>query len=194
METIFSNLYNLIINTIDALGIYGPILASILIVAESMIPVLPLFVFITINFIAFGNIIGFIISWLCTILGCMLSYSLVKNNFRKGILKFIKNDGLLDRCLKYIQNLSLSKITVILSIPFTPAFMMNIAAGLANMDFKKFIIAIVISKIFIIIFWGFIGSSLLESLQNPKNIILILIMILIAYLISIIIKKIFDIN
>ena len=69
-------------STIDSLGVYGPLLGSLFIVLESIIPPLPLFVFITINFVAFGKIIGFIISWICTCIGCMISYYLVKKFFR----------------------------------------------------------------------------------------------------------------
>ena len=62
MGEVFSNFYNFIMNTIDAMGVYGPLLGSLFIVLESIIPPLPLFVFITINFLAFGYVMGFIIS------------------------------------------------------------------------------------------------------------------------------------
>ena len=194
MGEVFSNFYNLIMDTIDSMGVYGPILGSLFIVLESIIPPLPLFVFITINFIAFGNVIGFIISWICTIIGCLISYFLVKKFLRNFVVKKIKNIDLLTKCMNYIENLSLTKITVILSIPFTPAFMMNIAAGLVNMNFKKFFIAILISKIFLVYFWGFVGTSLVESFQNPTSLITVVVMVIIAYLMSFVIKKVFKIN
>lgn len=194
MGEVFSNFYNLIMDTIDSMGVYGPILGSLFIVLESIIPPLPLFVFITINFIAFGNVIGFIISWICTIIGCLISYFLVKKFLRNFVVKKIKKIDLLTKCMNYIENLSLTKITVILSIPFTPAFMMNIAAGLVNMNFKKFFIAILISKIFLVYFWGFVGTSLVESFQNPTSLITVVVMMIIAYLMSFVIKKVFKIN
>ena len=194
MGEVFSSFYNFIMDTIDNMGVYGPLLGSLFIVLESIIPPLPLFVFITINFIAFGYVLGFIISWVCTIIGCIISYYLVKKFLRNFVVKKIKNVDLLTRCMNYIENLSLTKITVILSIPFTPAFMMNIAAGLVNMNFKKFFIAILISKVFLVYFWGFIGTSLVESFQHPESLITVVIMMLIAYGISLVIKKVFKIN
>ncbi len=194
MGEVFSSFYNFIMDTIDNMGVYGPLLGSLFIVLESIIPPLPLFVFITINFIAFGYVLGFIISWVCTIIGCIISYYLVKKFLRNFVVKKIKNIDLLTRCMNYIENLSLTKITVILSIPFTPAFMMNIAAGLVNMNFKKFFIAILISKVFLVYFWGFIGTSLVESFQHPESLITVVIMMLIAYGISLVIKKVFKIN
>lgn len=194
MNELLSSFYDYIMNTIDALGIYGPILGSFFIILESILPPLPLFVFITINFIAFGKIGGFILSWLCTIIGCLISYFLVKKFLRNFVVKKIKDINLLTKCLNYIENLSLSKITVILAIPFTPAFMMNIAAGLANMSIKKFLPAIVISKIFMVYFWGVIGTGIVESFRNPSSIITVIIMMIGAYLLSIMVKKIFKID
>ncbi len=194
MGALFDSFYNFIMDTIDALGVYGPILGSAFIVFESIIPPLPLFVFITINFIAFGSFWGFIISWICTIIGCLISYFLVKKFLRNFVVKKIRNIDLLNRCMNYIENLSLSKITVILSIPFTPAFMMNIAAGLVNMDFKKFFTAVVISKIFLVFFWGKIGTGLVESFRNPESLIVVVIMLIMAYILSLVVKKVFKID
>ena len=194
MKEIFNAFYIFLVNGLNDAGAFAPLLASFLIVLESVLPILPLFVFITINFISFGTFLGFIISWLCTVLGCIISYYLVKKFLRNFVVKKIKNIDLLTRCMNYIENLSLTKITVILSIPFTPAFMMNIAAGLVNMNFKKFFIAILISKVFLVYFWGFIGTSLVESFQHPESLITVVIMMLIAYGISLVIKKVFKIN
>lgn len=194
MSELFNSFYIFVMNTIDMLGVYGPLLGCIFIILESILPPLPLFVFITLNFVAYGKLVGFIISWICTCIGCLLSFFLVKKFLRNWVLKKIKNVDLLTKWMSYIENLSLSKVTVILAIPFTPAFMVNIAAGICNMDFKKFSIAILISKIFLVYFWGVVGTGLLESLHNPRSIITVIVMMVVAYLVSLIIKKVFKID
>ena len=77
------NILNLLNDYIDAflnnIGVLGPIIGSLLIMVESILPVLPLFVFITLNFIKFGPILGFIISWFCTVLGCYVSFLMFRN-------------------------------------------------------------------------------------------------------------------
>ena len=194
MSELFNSFYIFIMNTIDALGVYGPLLGSLFIILESIIPPLPLFVFITINFVAFGKVLGFIISWICTCIGCILSYYFVKKLFRNWVVNKIKDVNLLTKCMNYVENLSLTQVTMILSIPFTPAFMVNIAAGLCNMNFKKFLTAILISKIFLVYFWGVVGTGLLESFHNPTSLITVVVMIVIAYILSIVIKKVFKID
>ena len=62
------------------------------------------------------------------------------------------------------------------------------------MNFKKFFIAILISKIFLVYFWGFVGTSLVESFQNPTSLITVVMMMIIAYVISLVIKKVFKVD
>lgn len=181
-------------NTLNSLGNFAPFLACFLIIIESMIPILPLFVFITINFLAFGKVIGFIISWLCTIIGCMISYFLIKKVSEKKVKKICQKNPSINKIMTKIKKLKLTQIAVILAMPFTPAFAVNIAAGLVNYDVKKYIISLLIGKIFLVYFWGFVGTSLIESVQNPIIIIKILIMLLAAFIISKIVSKIFEIN
>ena len=194
MKAIFDSFYDFVMTTIDNLGVYAPIFCCFLIMIESILPALPLCVFITVNYIAFGKVIGFFLSWVFTVIGCLISYFLVKKFLRNWIVTRIKNVNLLAKSMDYIENLSLTKVTTILAIPFTPAFMMNIAAGLTNMRFKKFFIAILISKIFLVYFWGNVGTSLLESIKNPKALITVGVMVIIAYLASVIVKKVFKVD
>ena len=72
MMDFFNNLYNIIMDVVNNSVFWGPILACLLIFCESLIPALPLFVFITIVFIAYGYVIGFIISYILTCLGCFI--------------------------------------------------------------------------------------------------------------------------
>lgn len=193
MQEVFSNFYDFITNTITSLGLWGPILGCFLIVLESIIPILPLFVFIAINAIAFGKVGGFLISWVCTVIGCSIAYFLAQK-FSKYVKKKFNKNTLFQNILLFIQNLSLSQITIILAIPFTPAFMINVVAGITNIPFKRYLLALIISKIFLVCFWGLIGTGLIESFKHPINLVFIAIMVVLAYLITIIIKKVFKID
>lgn len=191
MEELLKTIYEFIINSVNSSSFLGPVFACFLIFIESIIPVLPLFVFITVIFLKYGAIFGFILSWLFTILGCMSSYFLVKylaNNF-------FKLDGpKLKKIISMIKRVSFPELVTIIAIPFTPAFLINIAAGMAKMPTKKFILAIMIGKISLVLFWGFIGTSLVDSLNNPIIMLKIVIIVLIAYIISFIVNKKFNIN
>ncbi len=184
MTEFLNNIYNFIINLVNSSTIYGPLFACLLIFLESIIPVLPLFVFITVIFIAYGYGLGFIIAYFLTCLGCFFSFYicrvLLKSVFQRRVRK-IEN---FDKLMKKIDKINFSHLVLLIAIPFTPAFLINIASSLSKMPFRKYACAIMIGKIFLVFFWGFIGTSLVESFKNPRILIIIIAMLIMAYLLS----------
>ena len=73
-------------------------------------------------------------------------------------------------------------------MPFTPAFMVNIAAGLVKMDFKKYLIGLIIGKISLVYFWGFIGTSFVDSFKNPIILIKIVILLILSYVVTVLVN------
>ena len=137
MGELLGNIDGIINNFLLNIGVFGPILGCFCILIESIVPILPLFVFITINFLVFGNIIGFLISWIFTVLGCLMSFFLFRKKIRNWFAEKIKQKEKLKKIIKLVDKLKLEQLTSIIAVPFTPAFMVNIAAGLSQMDFKK---------------------------------------------------------
>lgn len=191
MEEILKTIYEFIVNSVSGSSALGPILACFLIFVESIIPVLPLFVFITVIFLKYGVVIGFVLSWLFTVLGCIASFMGVRYLANK-FLKF--NNEKLKKVVKLVNKVSFPQLVTIIAIPFTPAFLINIAAGMSKMSNKKFILAIMLGKISLVLFWGFIGTSLIESLKNPIIMFKIAVIVLISYIISYLVNKKFSIN
>ena len=179
---------------LSSLGIWGVVLSSILLIFESILPPLPAFVFITINFLAFGKIFGFILSWICTLIGCFISYKLFSGKLRDWFLKKTKEKDKLNKLTVRISEMKVSTIALIVAIPFTPAFLVNIACGLSGVEVKKFMLAIIIGKISMVYFWGYIGLTLMECLTNPIALVRLLILLLIAYVVSKVVSKVLDIE
>lgn len=185
----------LVQNSISTLSFLGPIAGIFLILVESMLPVLPLSVFITLNIITFGNTFGFLISWLATITGCTLSFFLFRY-FRDKLYKYLgkKKQENIQSWLKNLSKIPFTSLTIIMAIPFTPAFFINIAAGLSKMKYKKFFASLLIGKMIMIYFWGYIGTSLLDSLTDVTVLVRIIVLLLITYGLSKIIEKKFKVK
>lgn len=178
-------------NSATILTNIGPIGGVFLIILESIFPMLPLSVFITLNMISFGSFFGFIISWLSTIIGCMLSFTLFRHFFQKKLYRFIKKkeqDKFTD-IMKAISNINFSNLVMLIAIPFSPAFLINIAGGLSKIKTEKFFLAIMIGKIVIVYFWGYIGTTLLESLTNIMVLFKIGGLLVLAFFISKLVEK-----
>ena len=177
------------------LGIMGAIISCALITIESILPILPICVFITLVFLTFGSFWGFIISWMFTCLGCIISFGLFRSKIKKWFEKrFVKKCSKIKEFMQYVDKMSLSSLTILIAIPFTPASVVNIAAGLSNMKFKKFLYATLIGKLFMVYFWGYIGTTLIECFTHPIYIVRILLMLIFAYIISKFVNKKFNIE
>ena len=186
---IFEIINDFIVSLIELLGTMGAVLGCLFIVIESIVPILPLAVFITLNFITFGNVIGFIISWVFTIVGCMMSFYIFRKGFNERFHRLTSNKVKLQNLMVAINNLSFGQLVVLIAIPFTPAFLVNIAAGLSDITPKKFLCSLLIGKLSLVYFWGYIGVSLIESFKNPIILIKIGVIVLVLYLISRLINK-----
>ena len=96
--------------------------------------------------------------------------------------------------MNIISNISFSKLVIIMAIPFTPAFSVNIGAGLSKIKNKKFLIACIIAKISIVYFWGFVGTTFVESISDITVIFKLVIILLIAFMLSKFVINKFDID
>ena len=197
MIEMLQNFINSLHDILAGLGWIGILAACALMFFESIVPFMPISVFITVIFYTFGSWQGLIICYIFTCLGCMASYELCRRVFKKFIEKKIiprlgeKKRAVLENFMKKTNKMTVSSLTILLTIPFTPCSPVNVAAGITDVDRKKFYLAVVISKIFMVYFWGYIGTSLLESINNPYIIVKVVIILIISWILSKILNKVF---
>lgn len=194
IQELSTNLQNYLLS----IGLMGAFLSCGIIVVESILPIMPVAIFISILFYTFGSFFGFVMCYICTLAGCVLSYKVCRSKLRGFVInKFIvrlseKNQRRINSVIDYITGLSTTSLAVLIALPFTPAFVINIAAGLANVRKKKFYTALIIGKAFMVYFWGYVGKSLLESMSNPLILIKVVAMLVGAYILSKISSKVFN--
>ena len=87
---IILDVVNTLVETIRTSNIFISIFLSLgIIILESIFPILPLALFIATNVLVFGNIFGFILSWVGTIMGCILSFMAFRKGFSKYLYRYI---------------------------------------------------------------------------------------------------------
>jgi len=191
MELITTVINNLIMY-LEGVGIIG---GFILVLLESIFPIMPLALFIGMNILAFGNVTGFLISYVGTIFGCMMSFVLF--SFLQSFLYKILNKKTkekLDKLMNKMKDIDFNALVIIHAMPFTPAFLTNIAAGLSGMKKRKYLVSLLIGKISIVYFWGYVGKNFLSSIKDPVVLIKIFGLVIGAYLISKIVEKIIKVE
>lgn len=193
VETL-KNLNDLLNEFLMNAGVWAPILSSLLIVLEGILAFLPLVVFVTINVLTLGPIIGGILSWILTTIGSFLAFYLCRVGLSHLFNKFISSKEKTIKLMEVINHLKFKQLVLIIAIPFAPSFFINVGAGLSHISIKKYLYALLIGKIFVIIFLSYIGSNLVECLTNPILFIKVIIMVLIAYCIAQFVNKKFNLD
>jgi len=180
MAEIITSIVNFVSTVIADLG---PFFGFFIIYIESIIPVLPLSVFVALNVVTFGSTLAFFISWLGTILGCITSFYFSRK-FSDYINKKFKNNEKVKQFRKFINKISFSDLVILFAIPFTPAFPVNIAAGLSSMKPKKYITAVIIGKLPMVYFWVYIGKNLKDCITDISVLAKMIFMVVAAYLVG----------
>ena len=122
-----------------------------------------------------------------------MSYYIFKKGVPDKYLEKLKMNDKFNHILSKIKNMSLASLTVLISIPFTPAFLVNIAAGISKIETRKFFIALLIGKISLVYFCGYVGVNIVEAFTNPYVLIKIVVAVALVFILSKILSKKFNI-
>jgi uncharacterized membrane protein YdjX (TVP38/TMEM64 family) len=199
---ILNNLDGLLNDFLNNAGVLAPILSCLLIFLEGILAFLPLFVFVTFNIMSlstllgdvFGTLLGIALSWVFTTLGSYVTFMLFRKILNKPFRNKIAKKQKSKKFMKIVDNLKYSQLVLIISIPFSPSFFINLGAGLSKVNSKKYFCALVIGKFVEMIFLGFIGVSLIECLTNPIALIKVVVIVVIGYTVSVIVNKKFNLD
>ena len=111
---------------------------------ETLFPFAPLFLMIAFNILAYGVIKGYIYTYFGTLAGTIVVFLFMRyistRNFKKPAHPKIL------QVLKWIENTHPLLHIFVLSIPFSPTFLINYSMGLTKMKFTKFLIITAVSR------------------------------------------------
>lgn len=185
------NISLIIEQIVNYMGTFGFLGGFLLVLLESVFPPIPLGVIVGINMLSFGKVFGFLLSYIATLTGCIASFFLFRHLFKDKFLHLFskKNQTSINKWMEKLTNIDFNTLVVIMALPITPSFLVNIAGGLSNISYRKYLIAMMIGKPAMLLFYGYIAVSFVESLKDPMNFIKIGALVFGAYLISKIIER-----
>lgn len=152
---------------IDSLGPFGFLIGILLTFIEAFIPPIPLAVLVTINVIGFGFVFGYALSYIGTVLGSYCVFLILERFDRKFMGKYIDKHPRFRSLLNWIHEKGVFPIFVLLTFPFTPSIIVAILAALADMDRKKYLMALVGGKLIMVFSLSFIGYNVGAFIQHP---------------------------
>lgn len=167
----------------------GPLIGILFPFLEAFLPFLPLVVFVVANATSHGILLGFLYSWLGTVLG---SYSvfLVVRRFGKypKLQRFIRKEKV-QKLIRWVDMRGLGPLFVLLCFPFTPSVLVNIVAGLSNIKKKYYLFVLMAGKFVMIITISVLGSDVTSLLQNPVKLVGVIVAIIALWFVGKAVEK-----
>jgi uncharacterized membrane protein YdjX (TVP38/TMEM64 family) len=150
----------------------------LLMTIQNMLPIIPLFLLISVNVSVFGFTTGFIWSWLISVIGAILSFMIARYWFQSFINKFVN-----DKVKLKIKEQGFWYVWIGRVLPIMPTSVINIAAGVSSVRFSIFLYATILGNMIYILILSLISQGLLSMQLEMQILIPIAVLVLVAYVI-----------
>ncbi|HWL22659.1 MAG TPA: TVP38/TMEM64 family protein [Ureibacillus sp.] len=167
----------------------GPLIGILLPFLEALLPFLPLVVIVVANVSSYGLWLGFILSWIGTVLGSYVVFLIVRKFGRSPKLKrFIEKENV-QKLIKFVDMRGLSPLFILLCFPFTPSVLVNIVAGLSHIKKKYYLFVLLAGKFVMVLSISVLGYDIASYFTNPIKLVFVAIGIVLLWLVSKAVEK-----
>jgi uncharacterized membrane protein YdjX (TVP38/TMEM64 family) len=167
----------------------GPLIGILFPFLEAFLPFLPLVVFVVANATSHGILLGFLYSWVGTVLGSFGVFLVVRKFGRhRKLQRFIQNDKV-QKLIRWVDMRGLGPLFVLLCFPFTPSVLVNVVAGLSNIKKKYYLFVLMAGKFVMILTITLLGYDVSALLQQPVKLIGVIAVIVVLWLVGKAVEK-----
>ncbi|PFD97869.1 TVP38/TMEM64 family protein [Bacillus cereus] len=159
---------------VESYRAFGPLLGIGLPMVEALIPALPLIVFVMANAVAFGLWFGFLYSWIGSVLGALIVFSVIRRFGRSRFFSFVNKHPKVRKAMGWIERKGFAPIFILFCFPFTPSALINVVAGLSRISIRQFVLALALGKLVMIFILSYIGSDLTSFIHKPVKTIIVI--------------------
>lgn len=145
----------------------GPLPGILLPMLESLLPFLPLVLFVAGNAAAYGFLFGFLYSWIGAVSGSLLVFTIIRRLARQRFIGFIARHPKVLPMLAWFERHGFGMIFLLLCFPFTPSSLINVVAGLSKINVWTFSLAVIMGKMVMISVVSFVGHDIVSLIKQP---------------------------
>lgn len=145
----------------------GPIPGILLTFMKSFIPPLPTVLIVGVNAAVYGFWPGFIYSWIGLVSGCLLTFLVVRKISGSRYLDKWAAKPKVQRGMRWIQRNGFSYVFLLGILPVGPFVAVNMAAGIARMHIRSYLLAVTLGKGIMVFCVSFVGANFMEFINQP---------------------------
>lgn len=163
---------------------FGPLPGIALTFMKSFVPPLPTIVIVGVNAAVYGLWLGFLYSWIGMVCGCMATFLIVRRISGHPFLERWAQKPKVQKSMVWVRRNAFSYVFLLSIFPVGPFVVINMAAALARMRIRSFLIAILFGKAIMVLSVSFIGHDLARFVHRPVEIVYVLLFIGVSLWIS----------
>jgi uncharacterized membrane protein YdjX (TVP38/TMEM64 family) len=147
-----------LIEMLRDMGMFGPIILSVIQLLQVVIAVIPGDIFIVVAGKVYGFLGGFSINILSTLVASLVAFTVARSAGREVIDRLVPAK-VLDRWMGVVEKRGSMIFVISFLVPIFPADVMNFVAGLSEISHKKFLMACILGRAPKIMIATLLGSS-----------------------------------
>jgi len=169
--------------------ILGPLVPMLIAMVEAFIPALPLIAIVTLNVAAHGAVLGFLYSWIGSVVGSIFFFAICRKLFKPWIARFADKHPKILKARNWVNSINKKALFLIITMPFTPSCFVNFAMGVSDFDAKTYVKIMAGAKIVMLLLLSLFGQSVVQAFENPVFVVLAVLLVIVLYLVSKYIRK-----
>jgi uncharacterized membrane protein YdjX (TVP38/TMEM64 family) len=147
-----------LIEMLRDMGMFGPIILSVIQLLQVVIAVIPGDIFIVVAGKVYGFLGGFSINILSTLVASLVAFTVARSAGREVIDRLVPAK-VLDRWMDVVEKRGTIFFIISFLVPIFPADVMNFVAGLSEISHKKFLVVCILGRAPKIMIATLLGSS-----------------------------------
>ncbi|WP_314590302.1 TVP38/TMEM64 family protein [Paenibacillus terrigena] len=185
---------NQIEGLLDKYSSLGPLPGILLPFAEAFLPFLPLFIIVVGNASAYGLGLGFLYSWVGSVLGALILFLLARR-FGGRFNDYLSHKyPKAEHFFSWVERRGFTPLFILYCFPFTPSFFINVASGMSRVPLAIFLASVGLGKAVMIFMMSFVGHDWQGFITEPWRIFALIIGLAVLWLGGKRIEKRFQIN
>lgn len=169
---------------LDQYRSFGPLPGIALTFLKSFVPPLPTIVIVGVNAAVYGLWLGFLYSWIGMILGCLTTFLIFRRIGEHPYARKWENKPRVQKSMRWIRRNAFSYVFLLSLFPVGPFVVINIAAALARMPLRSFLIAILFGKAVMVLSVSYIGHDLGRFIREPLELVYVVLFVAASFVVS----------
>lgn len=155
----------------------GPLPGVGLTFMKSFVPPLPTIAIVGLNGAVYGLWLGFLYSWIGLVAGCVTTFLIIRKIGDHRYLRKWAERPKVAKSMTWVRQSGFSYVFLLSLFPVGPFVVINMAAGLAAMRLRSYLIALCAGKAIMVFAVSYIGNDVDRFIRHPGEMVYVLLFI-----------------